>query len=476
MNTKALCYLSATEAIKKFASGELSPVTLMQAIIKRAEAVEPVVNAFVHTYFDEALEQAKVAEQRYRDGTARSLEGIPVAIKESSFEAGKPCTMCSLLYKDSIVDKNEPMVQRLLDAGAILHARTAIPEFLFNATTHSLMNGVTRNPWNPEYSSGASSGGSAASVAAGTTILATGSDGGGSTRIPASQNGVIGFKPPYGRVPAAFPHTFDRFYMNGPLARTVADAILMENVMVGQDPTDIESLHPKLVLPTEYAGIEEMRIGYTMDFGYREVDAEIIKNTRQGLDRLRDLGAAVEHIEFDWTAEVETPFMMYAASYIFPRLKEWITDAGHDLDSELISSYVKLAISMDLPVGQHDFLRRGEFEQSMYDFIGPLLTKYDALVAPTVSVASVAADWEPSQPLHINGKETVSAFGQTLALYFNGLGRLPVINVPTGRDSNNVPTGMQIVGQAFHDEVPFQIAKAYETKYRFFAADEFPSL
>ena len=221
--TGELCYLSATDALANFASGELSPVALMQAIIDRANAVKPKVNAFSHTFYDEAMEQARSAEQRYREGTARSLEGLPLAVKDSIHHKDKPFALGSLLLKDNVATSTEPWLQRLLDAGAIVHAKTTTPEFLFNGTTYSRLNGVTRNPWNLDFSAGASSGGSGAALAAGTTTLALGTDGGGSIRLPASQNGMIGFKPPYGRVPAVFPNSFDTYYMNGPMAQA-ADA------------------------------------------------------------------------------------------------------------------------------------------------------------------------------------------------------------------------------------------------------------
>jgi len=471
-----LHYLSATDALAKFASGELSPVTLMQAIIDRAHAVEPTVNAFSHRFYEEAMAQAREAEQRYVSGSARPLEGLPLAVKDSIHHKDKPYAIGSLLLKDNIGTFTEPWLQRLLDAGVIVHARTTTPEFLFNATTHSRLNGVTRNPWNPAFSAGASSGGAGAALAAGTTTLALGTDAGGSIRLPASQNGVIGFKPPTGRVPAVFPNSFDSYYMNGPMARTVADAILIQNIIAGHHPEDMESLYPDLQLPTEYPGIEGMRLAYTLDFGYREVDDVVRDNTLRALERLRSLGAEVVHVDLGWTDETEQALLLYSASYNFPLIKKWIQATGQDTDSELLSPYISMALSMSTSASEGDFIRRGEIEDQMYKTIGPLLTQYDALIAPTTSVASVPADWDPSQPIHINGKAVHNPFAPVLTPYFNALGRVPVINVPTGRDQNNVPTGMQIVGPAFRDQIPFRVAMAYESRFRFFDGDAFPRL
>ncbi len=193
--TAEIVYISALDAIRKFRDRTLSPVELMQAIVERAEQVEPVVNALCLTEFESALDQARTAESRYRDGTARPLEGIPLVIKDAAGIAGKVTTNGSLLLKNYIAAATDPVPQRLLDAGAIMHARTTTPEFSMEFFTWSRQWGVTRNPWNPAITPGGSSGGSGASLASGTSILATGSDIGGSIRVPAALNGIVGFKP-----------------------------------------------------------------------------------------------------------------------------------------------------------------------------------------------------------------------------------------------------------------------------------------
>ena len=197
-----LHYLSATEALKQFQSRELSPVELMQAVIDRAEIWEPHINAFSHRFFDEAMDEAKAAEARYARGEPKGvLDGIPLGMKDEVEVKGQPVTEGSLLYKDRIGEKDAVLVSRLRDAGAIFHARTTCPEFCTLFNTQTRLFGVTRNPWNLDVTPGGSSGGSGAALAAGTATLATGSDIGGSIRFPASQCGLVGFKPPFGRVP-----------------------------------------------------------------------------------------------------------------------------------------------------------------------------------------------------------------------------------------------------------------------------------
>src|SRR5262245_21404877 len=185
--------LSATEALRRFRARELSPVELLEAVIARAEEVEPTVNALCHTFYDDARAQAREAEARYagRGEAPRALEGIPLAIKEEEAVEGQPWTQGSLIYKDLVADYSSAFTRRHLEAGAIVHARTTAPEFSCAGFTHSRLWGPTRNPWNPEYAVGGSSGGAAAALAAGTTTLASGSDIGGSIRIPASFCGVV---------------------------------------------------------------------------------------------------------------------------------------------------------------------------------------------------------------------------------------------------------------------------------------------
>lgn len=208
MTVSELCYLTACDAIELFKSRKLSPVELVSALIQQAERVEPVINAFADIYFEEALQQAKVAEQRYLEGTARPLEGIPVGVKDAQRIAGKRTTYGSLILADNVDTQSDPMIERLQDAGAIIHARTTTPEFCLSGCCTTRLWGTTRNPFNTQYGPGGSSGGSAASLAAGTSLLATGTDIGGSVRIPASCCGVVGYKPPKGRNPDGPPSNF----------------------------------------------------------------------------------------------------------------------------------------------------------------------------------------------------------------------------------------------------------------------------
>ena len=293
-----LCYLSATDQLRLFRSGELSPVEVLQAQLDRMTAVEPVVSAFTDTFPDEALAAARAAEAIYRSrpGDARPLEGLTVAIKDEMDVRGQRNTEGSLIYKDRIATEDHPVAERLQDAGAIFHARSATPEFCSAWVTTSRLHGTTRNPWNPELTPSGSSGGSASALAAGMTTLATCSDIGGSIRGPAAACGVVGYKPPYGRNPDVSPFNLDPYCHVGPLARTVADTALMQNVMSGVHPRDIATLREEMTIPRSFSDIAGTRIAWTLDVGNVVVsgadDCERPR-CRQRLRRLHD--ACVQH-------------------------------------------------------------------------------------------------------------------------------------------------------------------------------------
>jgi Asp-tRNA(Asn)/Glu-tRNA(Gln) amidotransferase A subunit family amidase len=174
--TGDLHYVSATEALRMFRSKELSPVELMKAVIERAEKVEPKINAFADTHYESALLQTKAAEASYagKGESPRPLEGLPVAVKEEASIAGQKNTLGSLALKDVVADHTSVFVQRILDAGGIVHARTTTPEFSCAPVTWTKLWGVTRNPWNRDFAPGGSSGGSGASLASVSSTLATG--------------------------------------------------------------------------------------------------------------------------------------------------------------------------------------------------------------------------------------------------------------------------------------------------------------
>ncbi len=457
--TLDLCYMPAHEALARFRDRSLSPVELMSAVIARAEAAKDPVNAFTHTHFDEAMDLARKAEAKYaRGGRPRALEGLPIGIKDENLIAGKPTSSGSLILKDFVADSTSINNERILGAGAIVLARTATPEFSAAGICWSRLWGVTRNPWNPALSPGGSSGGSAAALASGMVPLAMGSDIGGSIRIPASACGVVGYKPPYGRNSDDPPFNLDFFCHTGPLARTVRDAALLQNVVSGPHPKDITTLRPKLTLPLTGKSIKGWKIAYSPDLGLFEVDPEVRRNTEAALDVFRDLGAHVTEVKTGWGPEVFEACMTYLA-HIFGAYIAGMLDEHADL----MTPYVRQFAEMGRTSTARDYVQALEVIAASYAPMGAILEAHDILICPTLGLPAPPADFDSTKDeIRINGKLVSPFLGWALTVPFNMLSRLPVLAVPSGRAANGVPTGIQIVGRSYCDRDVFQAGMAYE--------------
>ncbi len=382
-----------------------------------------------------------------------------MVIKDETAIKGERTTSASLIKKDNIDTADAFVVERIKRAGAIIHGRSTAPEFSAAGVTHSRLWGVTRNPWNTDFTPGGSSGDAAAQLAAGTTTLANGSDIGGSIRIPASCCGVVGFKPPYGRVPEEPGMNLDFYCHEGPLARTVSDCVLFENVLAGPHPKDITTLKPKLRIPAELKGIEGWKIATSIDLGYCEVDPEVRNNTEAALDVFRGLGCTVEEVDLGWTWQVLGAAMSHLGhlwgSSMAPLL------ARHRFE---MTSYVRDFAEFAQTTTGLDFFEAMMHAGEMYQTLGPILEKYNLLICPTAAIPAVGAEHDPGKDrIEINGVEVDPMIGWVMTYPFNMMSRCPVMSVPSGHGSNGVPTGIQLVGRTYDDVSVFRAAKAYET-------------
>ena len=459
MQASDLCYLGAVEALRLMKAGRLSPVELMDAAIARAEAVTPRINPFSQTFFERAREQAVKAEARYAAGRrTRALEGLPLAVKDEEPIEGLPASQGCVALRSETGTETSAIVERCLRAGGIMHARTTTPEFSCAAITHTRLWGVTRNPWNPEFTPGGSSGGTAAALAAGAATLGTGSDIAGSIRIPAACSGVVGFKPPYGRNPQGRIFNLDFYSHSGPLARSVADCALLQNVMAGPHPRDIATVKPKLRLPLAYDSVAGMKIAVSMDLGYIEVCEDVRRNTGEALDKLRDAGATVEEVDLGWTPSVLTAAMNYLGHLFGHAIAPMLRRHRHEM-----MPYAAWFAEFGTRTTAEDFLDSLVVAGEMYDRLGPLLERHDVLLCPTNAVAAVPADHDPARhKVAIGGVEVDPVFGWCMTYPFNLMSRCPVLQVPSGRDRHGVPTGVQIVGASFDDATVFRVGAAIE--------------
>jgi Asp-tRNA(Asn)/Glu-tRNA(Gln) amidotransferase A subunit family amidase len=461
MSDLDLCYMPATEALKNFKSRKLSPVELMKALIARAEKVDPKVKAFGHRFFDRALDQAKKAEAKYAKTGARlrPLEGLAVAIKDETAIKGEVTEYGSLLFKGHVDEETGPPAERILGAGAILLARSTAPEFSCAGITHSKLWGATATPWNLKLTSGGSSGGAGSSLASGMTTLANGSDIGGSIRIPAAACGVYGFKPPYGRIPDSTPFNLDWYCHAGPMARTVEDCALLENVMVGPHPRDIVAIRPALKIPTRIdQGVKGWKIAVSYDLGFFDVEKDMIAGAKAAADKFRQLGAQVDEVEIGWDARVRTAanshlaglFGVFIASY---KKKDW----------PKMMPYARAIAKLGQQTRMKDFLKAMEIEGWMFEKLGALFEKYDLLICPTLASSAIAKDRDLTKPLKV-GKRKIDGFLDWCMTYpFNAMSRCPVMAAPAGFCRNGFPASVQLVGKPYDDVTVFKAAKALES-------------
>lgn len=462
MGDEELCYSSAAEVLARFAARTLSPVELLDALYRRADTVEPAINAWTARRTEQAYAAAREAERRWMDGTARALEGVPVAFKEEQPIAGEPWQLGSLTLVDEVATFNHPIYDRVVEAGGVVHARTATPEFSCAGFTHSKLWGVTVNPWNHEYTPGGSSGGSGAALASGTTILATGSDIGGSIRLPSSLSGVVGFKPPHGRVPTLPPFNLDHYNHDGPMGRTVADVALLQNVIAGQHPMDHVSMPNPPRLVADPAPIAGMPIAVAVTLGDFPVDDEVVANTLAFADALRAAGAEVRQVEvaLDFEATMRAALIHFGA--IFG------ASVGAAEGTGLLTDYaVHFAHRSAAAFAEHGYYAGLELEAGVHVAIASAMQGCAALVCPTLgTVGWKAGTGYVDETLTVGGRTFDDYFAGGQTVPFNIASKHPVLAVPSGRAGNGVPTGVQIVARPYDDLTAFAIGAAAERELR----------
>jgi len=458
-----LIYAPATELLKLFRARKLSPVEILKAQIRRFEAVGTKINAFTYTHFDEALKAAQESEQRYVHGNPRPLEGIPVALKDEYDRVGWITTAGCKLLKDNVAQANHPGTDNLLAAGAVLHAQTTVPEMYFVPVTWSDLWGITRNPWNLDYTPGGSSGGSAAALAAGITTLATGSDMGGSIRIPAAFCGLYGFKPPFNRNATDPDMAFFTTAVAGPLARTFGDLVLLQNVMAGPAVYNPSALRPKQELPQDYESIKGWRVAYSPNQGWAEIDNEVRQNTEKGLKILADQGAIVEEVDLKLGLtglDIRDAILKALLSGVFGAEVAALQEHADHLTT--YGRYVATIAAREM--GPRQAKEAAGVALRLYAALqdNVFLKGYKALVMPTVATNQIKANFDPLKDnVTINGKLVEPQAGWLLTPFFNLCSWNPVVAVPTGLTSINVPTGMQIATETYDDVTAFRIAAAY---------------
>ncbi len=438
-------FLTAHELADHFARRTLSPVELTEATLVRAAEVQPDLNPFRVVYGEEALDAARQSEHRWATGgSLSSLDGVPIAIKDNQAVAGQTRMAGSRANEHTaVIAEDAQHIARLREAGAIFFARTNMPDFAWKAVTDSPLTGVTRNPWNPDLTPGGSSGGAAVAVATGCCPIATGSDGGGSIRIPAAFTGIYGIKPTTGRIPGI--SEAPDITAIGPLTRNVADAALALSIMCRPDRTD--PFTAGLALPdfVEEAkrGVAGLRVAVSSTCGYIPAGFWKFTALEQGAHALADAGAHVEYvnppawnIRRAYVTVCEVAFAGLAASM----------PANHMalLDPGLIET-ARRGMMTSAAVERQAQLERVRLAQAFIRFFAD----YDLLLLPCVPIAPFRAGHNVNTPDPALYPEW---YDWTPYTWIFNAAKLPACSCPWGLDSVGLPQAVQLVAPHFRED------------------------
>lgn len=442
----------ASELTTHYRSGELSPLTVVEETLDAIARYNPDLNAFTQVHGDSARREALESQERYRRGAPLSaLDGVPVTIKDLLLTAGRPTLRGSeLIDPDQPWPEDSPAVARLHEAGAVTLGKVTTPEFGWKGVTDSPAFGVTRNPWNTERTSGGSSGGSAAAVAAGLGVLSVGTDGGGSIRIPAAFCGIVGFKPTYGRVPIYPASPFGTLAHVGPMGRSVADVAAMLDVISGFDARDWSALAPAPPVDLGNGSLDGLRIGFSPDLGYGTNNPAVEHKVRDTLEVFTGLGAHVDEIDL----ALSDPVWAYHVLW-FAGAAVVVAAHGPGASAKVDPGLVR-ALDRHNNFSAGDFIDATTLRMDLGRRMGLLHQEYDLLITP--AMPDVAFEAGADVPA---GSDDPDWTSWTPYSYPFNLTQQPAITVPCGF-VDGLPVGVQIVGPRHADERVLQAAHAFE--------------
>jgi aspartyl-tRNA(Asn)/glutamyl-tRNA(Gln) amidotransferase subunit A len=450
---------SLIDLVESLRARRVSPLELMEATLARIDATRETLNAVVLLRDRERLlAEACEAGARISRGESRPLEGVPLGVKDLEDVEGLVTSQGSLPFRHRVAAQDSTQVARLRGAGAVVVGKTNAPEFGYTAITKNLVYGATRSPWNLERTPGGSSGGSAAALAGAVLPLVTASDGGGSIRIPASFTGAFGLKTSFGRIPLGPSEhwSYADTAVYGPLTKTVEDAALFLDQVVGSSPCDPNSLpHPGMsyleAVRTPIPG--RLRIGFSPDLGYAVVQSDVAAAVEEGVRVLERLGHAVAPLRGgppmigrEWGALGSFEL----AGHLHPLLPEREADFGR-----AFLETVKLGWKMTPELWGSAARMRAQLNE----WCARSFERFDLLVTPTVPY-----DPPPARgpfPGETEGRPQIALSVASFTIPFN-LSWHPAATVRVGLSRAGLPIGMQIVGPRHRDDLVLQAARAFE--------------
>ena len=453
--------LDAVSARQKIGRGELKPSVLLESYIDQIQTIDPVVNAMVTRSFDQARQQADIADKAVVSGEKLgALHGLPVAIKDIQATKGIRTTYGSQAYSDHIPDIDAGIVSRIREAGGLIIGKTNVPESSIGANTVNRLFGATGNAFNPDLTCGGSSGGAGVAIATQMAALATGSDHGGSLRIPACYSGVVGYRATPGTVPHETRTTLQTNYsVQGPMARTVADCALLLSVIANRDKAASKDPMAFPLQASKFAQLDEvdisqLKIAITPDLGGVMV-SETIRDIF--LERMAKLGNQVGQCDLHDISLSDAPDVdWHLRQDLF--VTQYYEDASSwDAD---FNPNVQATYKAALETSMSDIARARRRQVELFQSFRAIFESYDLVICPGVSIPPFP--WRDLNPRLIDGK-VVENYMAWLALTssLTVVGH-PVVALPCGLDRQSTPFGVQVVGPMYEDKKLLSIASALE--------------
>ena len=463
MSPTDLAYLPAAELAAMIRAKKISASELMRATLDRAEKANATLNCFITICADQAVHGAKAADAAVSRGDALGpLHGVPMHVKDLVNTKDVRTTFASYMYEHNVPKEDSVSVARLKAAGAILMGKTTTPEFGHMPYTEAPLFGRTRNAWAADRTSGGSSGGAAVALATGVCPIGIGTDAGGSTRIPAAANGVVGFKQSAGVVPHDMsPEVFANFSSINPMARTVMDTALMLEAMAGEHPSDpysygapskgfVEAARPE-------GSLKGLRVAWRPLMANTVIDAQVLDLCERSAMLLGKLGATVEPMDDD-LQPVEPVWFAYASALWNARFRDALPQWGNRLSPTLMRQMELGKDTTGEAVGRALLARTQLFRQvqSWFD-------RFDVIVTPTLARTAISIDERLFEPIEIEGQstDTVRKAWYPYTHPFNLTGH-PAMTLPCGMHSDGLPVAIQLIAARSQDARLFKVAALFE--------------
>lgn len=456
-----LCFTSARDLAAAIRRREVSAREVTEAHLDRIDRVNPAVNAVVTLVAEQALAAADTADARLGRGEETGpLHGLPIVHKDTHETAGIRTTHGSPVLADHVPRRDELIVERLRAAGTIALGKSNVPEFAAGSHTFNSVFGVTRNPYDLSRSAGGSSGGAAAALACGMTPIADGSDMGGSLRNPAAFCNVVGLRPSPGRVPTwPAPAAWATMGVQGPMARSVADAALMLSAVAGPDPRSPIALQDPgsdFAVPLE-RDLGGLRVAWSPDFAHAlPVEPEVVRALEPALQVFAELGCKVEEACPDFSGAEE----------VFRTLRAWQFEMALGGVVERHRDQVKESVVWNVEVGRaltgRDLARAETLHAELFHRTREFFERYDVLLLPVSQVPPFDADLE--YPTAVAGVPQESYLDWMRSAYWVSATGCPALSVPGGFTEDGLPVGLQVVGPHRADLLVLQVGHAFEQR------------